>query len=162
MGHGSGDGQFISPLDVAVNNSDEILVSDSTNRIQVFDIQGVFLRSFGASKNPRKSAKRGLGAEDGTFNHPTNIVVNDENALFVCDQANHRIQGLNATDGSFLHKWGGSKKKKAEGEEEEPPPEDDEERPPEWQGLRKPAGIAVNSDGKVVVSDYENNILFTF
>lgn len=106
--YGAGDGLFSSPLDVAVNCQGEILVSDSSNRIQVFDGQGNFLRSFGSK-----------GRKDGMFNYPTNMAVNDENALFVCDQGNHRVQVLDASNGSFLHKWGGCKNKAAEGEEGE-------------------------------------------
>lgn len=144
---GNGDGQFTSPLDITVNCSEEILVSDSENRIQVFDASGNFLRSFGVK-----------GRKDGMFNYPASIATNDENALFVCDQGNHRVQVLNATDGSFLHKWGG-KKKKAEGEEGEEP---DEEKPPEWSGLKAPAGVAVNASGTVVVTDYQNNVIYAF
>jgi len=152
---GTGEGQFESPLDAAVSCTGEILVSDSNNRIQAFDSKGTFLRAFGVK-----------GRKDGLFNYPANIAVNDENALFVCDQGNHRVQVFNAADGAFLHKWGGSKKKKAEpaeGEEEAPPAEEEEgEKPIEWQGLRCPAGIAVNANGMVVVSDYQNHTIFAF
>eukprot|EP00930_Biecheleria_cincta_P043677 TRINITY_DN29974_c0_g1_i1.p1 TRINITY_DN29974_c0_g1~~TRINITY_DN29974_c0_g1_i1.p1 ORF type:complete len:567 (+),score=112.45 TRINITY_DN29974_c0_g1_i1:195-1895(+) len=156
--YGNGEGQFDSPLDAAVSCTGEIIVSDSNNRIQIFDAKGTFLRSFGVR-----------GRKDGFFHYPVNITVNDENALFVCDQGNHRVQVFNAADGSFLHKWGGSKKKKpehAEGEvEEAPPPEDegeDGEKPIEWQGLRCPAGIAINASGMVVVSDYQTHCLYAF
>lgn len=50
---------------------------------QVFDQKGSFLRSFGVR-----------GKKDGFFHYPVGIAVNDENALFVCDQGNHRIQVL--------------------------------------------------------------------
>lgn len=155
--YGSAEGQFDSPLDAAVSCNGEIIVSDSNNRIQIFDAKGAFLRSFGVR-----------GRKDGFFHYPVNITVNDENALFVCDQGNHRVQVFNAADGTFLHKWGGSKKKKpepAEGEEEAPPPEDegeDGEKPIEWQGLRCPAGIAINASGMVVVSDYQTHCLYAF
>mmetsp|Transcript_30156 Transcript_30156/g.54693 ORF Transcript_30156/g.54693 Transcript_30156/m.54693 type:complete len:566 (+) Transcript_30156:63-1760(+) len=154
---GSGEGQFESPLDAAVSCTGEILVSDSNNRIQAFDSKGAFLRMFGLR-----------GRKDGLFHYPSNIAVNDENALFVCDQGNHRVQVFNAADGMFLHKWGGSKKKPAEpveGEEEAPPPAEEEEgaeKPIEWQGLRCPAGIAVNAYGMVVVSDYQSHTIFAF
>lgn len=146
---GTGDGQFTSPLDIAVNTIGEILVSDSSNRIQVFDSQGQFLRGFGQK-----------GRKEGMFNYPTNIAVNDENALFVCDQGNRRVQVLNASDGTFLHKWGGSKKKKEGGEEVDPTSEGEGDPAEEWTGMRKPAGIAVNSQGRIVVADYEKNTMF--
>uniref|UniRef100_A0A7S0FJ51 Uncharacterized protein n=1 Tax=Pyrodinium bahamense TaxID=73915 RepID=A0A7S0FJ51_9DINO len=150
---GTGEAQFTSPLDVAVNCAGEILVSDSCHRIQVFDHEGNFLRAFGSK-----------GRQPGQFDHPTNMAVNDENALFVCDQSNHRVQVLNASTGTPLHLWKGSKKKKAEGDDA---PADDEaeeagDKPPEWIGVGSPAGIAVNTHGMVVVSDYLNNAVFAF
>jgi len=154
---GSGEGQFESPLDAAVTVTGEILVSDSNNRIQVFDSKGVYLRCFGLK-----------GRKDGFFHYPVNIAVNDENALFVCDQGNHRVQVFNAADGAFLHKWGGSKKKKPEPVEGEAPPEEPAEgeegaeKPEEWQGIRCPAGVAVNASGMVVVTDYQAHAIFAF
>lgn len=149
-----GDGQFDSPLAATITCTGEILISDGNNRIQVFDGKGGFLRSFGVR-----------GKKDGFFHYPVGIAVNDENALFVCDQGNHRIQVFNASDGSFIHKWGGSKKKKEappEGEEVPPDSEGEEPQPDEWQGLRSPAGIAVNASGMIVVTDYHTHAIYAF
>jgi len=147
-------GDFTSPLDVAVNFGGEVLVADMCNRIQVFDSEYAFRHSFGVR-----------GHKEGQFKYPTNICVDNENVLYVCDQGNHRMQVLSAVDGSFVHKWGGAKKTPGgEGEGEEPPPAEEEEggAPPEWLGIRNPAGIAVNADGMVVVSDFHHNTLFVF
>lgn len=141
---GGGEGQFVSPLDAAVNSSGEIIVSDSNNRIQVFDSEGVYQRCFGYGK----------GQKDLFFDYPTNLTVNDENALFICDQGNHRVQVLDASDGRILHSWRGYRKKPVEGAEED-------EDPP-WVGIKKPAGIAVNTHGTVIVSDYFFNVMFEF
>jgi DNA-binding beta-propeller fold protein YncE len=152
--HGAGDGFFNSPLAVAANGAGELLVSDANNKIQVFDANGNFVRSFGTK-----------GRKDGMFNYPTSLCVNDENVLFVCDQANHRVQVFNAADGTFIHKWGGSKKKPAAGEGEEAEAEAAEEggEPKvEWIGLRSPAGVTVNASGTVVVSDFQTNEIYAF
>jgi len=153
---GTGDGQFTSPLAVTCNRNGEILVSDASNRIQVFDAQGGFVRAFGG-----KSSRA-----DGCFNYPVALSVNDENALFVCDQGNHRIQVLSAIDGAFMHKWQGKKVPPAAGAEGGEDPTSDAEGDPsrttEWTGLRSPAGVAVNARGKVVVTDYQQNVLFAF
>lgn len=152
--YGFGDGQFDSPLAATITCTGEILISDGNNRIQVFDGKGGFLRSFGVR-----------GKKDGFFHYPVGIAVNDENALFVCDQGNHRIQVFNASDGSFIHKWGGSKKKKEappEGEEVPPDSEGEEPQPDEWQGLRSPAGNAVNASGMIVVTDYHTHAIYAF
>eukprot|EP00425_Heterocapsa_triquetra_P030167 CAMPEP_0195099096 /NCGR_PEP_ID=MMETSP0448-20130528/58067_1 /TAXON_ID=66468 /ORGANISM="Heterocapsa triquestra, Strain CCMP 448" /LENGTH=549 /DNA_ID=CAMNT_0040133921 /DNA_START=39 /DNA_END=1688 /DNA_ORIENTATION=- len=150
---GVGDGQFNSPLAVTANRTGDILVSDSSNRIQVFDPQGQFIRAFG-----RKSS------QDGCFNYPVGLSVNDENALFVCDQGNHRVQVLSAIDGTFVHKWQGKKKPPVEGGEGEDPSSDAEEgaKPVEYIGLRSPAGIAVSAHGKVVVTDYQQHVVYAF
>jgi len=150
---GSDDGQFHAPLDVAINCAGEVLVSDSCHRIQVLDHEGNFLRSFGSQ-----------GKKEGYFNHPTNMAVNDENALFVCDQGNHRVQVLDASTGTPLHSWKGSRKKKAEGDDDDQAdePVEESDKPPEWIGVGSPAGIAVNTHGLVVVSDYHNNALYAF
>jgi len=153
--YGLGDGQFDSPLAATITCTGDILISDGNNRIQVFDGNGSFQRAFGVR-----------GKKDGFFHYPVGIAVNDENALFVCDQGNHRVQVFNASDGSFIHKWGGSKKKKelpADGEVEVAPDSEGEElQPDEWQGLRSPAGIAVNASGMIVVTDYHTHAIYAF
>lgn len=146
---GSDEGQFNCPLDVTVNCDGEFLVSDMNNRIQIFDGQGKFLRTFGR-----------FGRKEGEFNYPVSITTNDENALFVCDQGNHRVQVFQADDGIYIHKWGGKRNKKKA--EEAADPEEEGEKPPEWTGIRNPAGVAVNADGTVVVSDYKLNAMFAF
>lgn len=150
---GTADGCFEVPLDVCVDRDGNLLVSDTCHRIQVLDIDGNFLKSFGIK-----------GRKDGYFNFPTYMAVDDENAVYICDQGNSRMQVLNATDGTFLHKWGGFKKGPAgEGEEENAAPEGEGENAEEkWCGLKSPAGVAVNTDGMVVITDYEQNEVFVF
>ncbi|CAJ1364903.1 unnamed protein product [Effrenium voratum] len=151
---GSGDGQFDSPLAATISCTGDILISDGNNRVQVFDAKGTFLRSFGVR-----------GKKDGFFHYPVGIAVNDENVLFVCDQGNHRIQVFNAADGSFIHKWGGCRKKKeppADGEEVPPESDGEDLKPDEWQGLRSPAGIAVNASGMIIVTDYQTHAIYAF
>ncbi|CAE7395461.1 Trim71 [Symbiodinium pilosum] len=93
---GSGDGQFDSPLAATITCTGDILISDANNRIQVFDAKGSFLRSFGVR-----------GRKDGFFHYPVGIAVNDENALFVCDQGNHRIQaGSHGSSGGSTPAFG--------------------------------------------------------
>lgn len=153
--HGSGKGQFVTPLDVAVNRAGEIVVADACDRIQVFNEQGEFLRQIG-----------GKGRRDGLFNYPCSITIDDEDQLYVCDQGNNRIQVLKCSDGTFLHQWGGKKKKPAgDGEEEAAPADDEAEKPdapPPQPKMVKPWGIAVNSRGLACVSDYDSHVLFTF
>jgi len=155
---GTGEGQFESPLDVVITSDEEILVADSSNRIQVFDAKGVYLRAIGKGRG-----RKGQNPKEGYFMLPASLALDDENALFVCDQGNSRVQVMNVSDGSVLHIWGGDKRQPAEGEEEEAPEGDEGgEAPPDWVGLKKPMGVAVNTHGTVVVSDAFHHALFVF
>lgn len=78
---GSAEGQLLSPRDVAVGADGTIYVADSGNhRVQVFDADGRFVRSFG-----------GFGSEPGQFNEPWGIAV-DELYIYVADTWNWRLQ----------------------------------------------------------------------
>ena len=65
-----------SPLGVAVNERDEIAVTDFGNhRIQVFSSDGNYLRSFGK-----------MGDKQGEFNYPTGIAFDRKNGdILVAD-----------------------------------------------------------------------------
>jgi tripartite motif-containing protein 71 len=90
---GSGDGQFMFPVGVAVQG-DEVYVADSANfRVQVFDRNGTFLRKFGS-----------FGSGDGQFNGPVGIAVQG-NEVFVTDELNHRVEVFDR-NGTFLRTWG--------------------------------------------------------
>jgi len=147
--YGSEDGKFIQPYDVAVNSNDEILVSDSCHRIQIFDVKGKFLRSFGT---------RGK-SKPGKFRHPTAITVDNEDMIFVCDRGNHRVQVF-TPEGEFKHMWAGWLKKKDITDEERAETPDVEDG--EWYGLFTPIGITVSAAGQVFVSDYDKHVVWDF
>lgn len=148
--YGAEEGKFIQPYDVAVNSNDEILVSDSCHRVQIFNSQGKFLRAFGI---------RGK-SKPGKFRHPTAITVDNEDTIFVCDRGNHRVQVF-TPDGEFKHMWGGYKKKPDATEEDERAESPDIEAG-EWYGILTPIGITVSAAGQVFVSDYDKHVVFDF
>ena len=81
-GDGSSAGMFDGPWGVAVNERDEIAVTDSgNNRIQIFSSDGTYLRSFGS-----------LGNEDGEFDFPTGIAYLHNGNIVVADGKNNRLQ----------------------------------------------------------------------
>lgn len=49
---GQGPGELNFPGGIAINNQDEVLVADSENRIQAFDLNGNFLREMGDIRPP--------------------------------------------------------------------------------------------------------------
>ncbi|XP_068684399.1 E3 ubiquitin-protein ligase TRIM71-like [Montipora foliosa] len=92
---GSDAGMLSKPWGVAVNDKDEIAVSESGNhRVQIFSSNGTHLRSFGKKGN-----------QQGEFNLPAGIAFHD-NKIIVADVRNHRVQ-LFSDEGHYLNQFGG-------------------------------------------------------
>ena len=80
--HGSAAGMLDYPWGVAVNERNEIAVTDNgNNRIQLFSSDGSYLRSFGAK-----------GDKQGEFDFPCGIAFDKKGDIIVADCDNHRIQ----------------------------------------------------------------------
>ena len=72
-----------------------LYVADSRNhRIQKFDINGNFVKSFGIEGN-----------QSGQFNLPTTVIVDSHGDLYVNERGNERIQKLD-TEGNPILMWG--------------------------------------------------------
>ena len=92
---GSGDGMFKFPYGVAVSDGDEIVVADCHNhRVQVFDSNGTFLRSFGHK-----------GENAGEFIYPVGIAIDKDRNIFVAENENNRIQ-IFSWEGRHLGSFG--------------------------------------------------------
>ena len=70
---------LIRPQGIATNFT-HLFVTDATGRIQIWDIDGTFVKSFG-----------GLGSTNGLFNQPRGIATNGTH-LYISDQNNNRVQ----------------------------------------------------------------------
>jgi DNA-binding beta-propeller fold protein YncE len=82
---GTEPGQFDGPSGLAVDNEDNIYVTENDNhRIQKFTSDGEFLASWGSE---------GIG--DGQFNRPEGIDVDPLGRAIVADTGNNRIQIFN-------------------------------------------------------------------
>ena len=93
---GSSIGMLYGPYGMAVNERDEIAVTDLANyRVQVFSSDGTYLRSFG-----RKSDKQ------GELNWPAGIAFDKNKRSIVVDSNNHRVQLFN-DQGEYLSQFGG-------------------------------------------------------
>jgi tripartite motif-containing protein 71 len=96
---GSDPGQLNSPLGVAVDSKDRIIVADAGNhRVQVFDSSGRYLRQFGS-----------LGTGDGQFNMPLHVAVDQRNNILVADSGNDRVQVF-GPNGRYTSKFGRARK----------------------------------------------------
>jgi DNA-binding beta-propeller fold protein YncE len=85
---GTSAGEFNRAEGLAIGPHDEVLVADSCNhRIQVFNPEGKFLRSYG---------RAGTGL--GEFSYPYDVRVDAAGNQFVCEFGNSRITALDAED----------------------------------------------------------------
>ena len=72
----AGDGQFNEPYGLAIDSGDNLYVTDSANdRIQVFDSDGTFIKTFGEQ-----------GFQDGQFNEPYGLAIDSGDTLYVVDR----------------------------------------------------------------------------
>ena len=79
---GNGKGEFDYPNGLRISKSCELYVCDSyNNRVQVFDLDLNFKRSFG---------KKGTGK--GQFNFPADVNFDSTGNVYVTDMKNYRIQ----------------------------------------------------------------------
>ena len=93
---GPGEGMFNNPLGVAVTAKDEVVVADNGNhRVQMFDSDGTFLRSFGRQ-----------GKNAGEFENPTGIAIDKDRNILVSECYNRRVQIL-SWEGRHLGSFGG-------------------------------------------------------
>ena len=92
---GESVGMFNMPWGVAVNDHDEIAVTElGNNRVSVFSSDGTHLRSFGRR-----------GENNGEFQYPTGIAFDSHGNVVVADCGNHRVQVFDR-NGNFLSKFG--------------------------------------------------------
>ena len=92
---GESVGMLNDPWVVAVNDQDEIAVTELNNdRVSVFSSDGTHLRSFG-----RK------GLNNGEFQFPSGIAFDSHGNILVADCYNHRVQVFDR-NGTFLSKFG--------------------------------------------------------
>ena len=93
--YGKSVGMLNGPWGVAVNDRDEIAVTELWNhRVSVYSSDGIHLRSFG-----------GEGEENGELNQPSGIAFDIHGNIIVADCNNDRVQVFDR-NGKFLRKFG--------------------------------------------------------
>ena len=95
-GKGLSAGMFDGPWSVAVNERNEVAVTDVTNyRVQIFSSDGTYLRSFGSE-----------GDQEGEFDYPTGVAYLNNGNIVVADSINNRLQ-IFTERGEYLTQIGG-------------------------------------------------------
>ena len=100
---GAEEGQFADEvLGLAINSHNQLLAVDKGNhRVQLFDLEGSFIRSFGSP-----------GAGAGEFQNPQGITVDQYDLAFVTDRQRNDIQVFSPL-GEYLYSIGASPKQRA-------------------------------------------------
>ncbi len=134
---GSNFGEFDDPKGVVVDSNQNIYVLDAGNhRIQKFDSNGVFMKSWG-----------GQGLGDSQFVNPMDIAIDSSNNIYVLetgkkyDDGGNRIQKF-SSDGKFLKSWGSKGANNSE--------------------FEFPLGFSINDKNIMVVMDTKNNRIQKF
>ena len=87
--------EFQQPSGVAVDDSNNIFVSDHYNhRVAKFDSNGVFIKSFGAP-----------GTNNAQFDYPAEMAIGPNQRLYVVEKGNHRVQVFDL-NGNYVSKFG--------------------------------------------------------
>jgi DNA-binding beta-propeller fold protein YncE len=130
---GNGDGQFIEPRGLAVDQQGWLYVADSGNcRIQVFDSLGKFLFAFSS-----------FGWEEDKFLYPTDCAIDEGLAVYVVDSDKSvvkafSLQGMYQGTFGFASLGGIGKSESA---------------------FKNPTGCAVGRDGELLVADTGNHLI---
>ncbi|QGG57371.1 S-layer homology domain-containing protein [Paenibacillus sp. B01] len=131
---GNGLGEFSIPGAVAVDAAGNVYVADyGNNRLQKLTISTNTWSEWGAG-----NSRDGNGL--GEFSGPSGVAADSSGNVYVADTRNHRVQKLSAADGTWS-KWGKTGGGEGSGLGE----------------FNSPGGIAVDSDGNMLVADYMNN-----
>ncbi len=97
---GKEDGNFISPISVAVDNDKRIYVCDSLKcNVQVFDNEGKYLYAVG------KFGTYTLGSKDPTFLMPVSVAVDQGGNLVVLDAKSCSVQVI-TRNGQVITRFG--------------------------------------------------------
>ncbi len=142
-GSGDGDGQLSFPSAITIHypggprHDGELLVADLGNaRVQVFDLQGRFLRGFGQPIEAFSTQWQ------GRFGKLQSLAVDESGRLHAVDTYTSKIQILDPGSGEFLDSYG--------------------EFGTEIGQLNLPLDILITHDARVVVANSENHRVEVF
>jgi len=167
---GKMNGHFYYPHGIGINSKGQVVVCDqSNNRIQIFDAEGKFISTFGS-----------MGKGNGQFYYPKGLYVDANDNIYVCDTNNNRVQTFDS-EGRFISTFGSREYDQlvcprgicVDTEYIYVCDHDNNRihifdfdgdsimtfgsKGNEVRRFNKPTGIAVNSEGNILVSDTSNH-----
>jgi DNA-binding beta-propeller fold protein YncE len=114
-----------------LKNPSGMVFDDASDRLYVSDTQNHMVRVFDREGRPLFTIGK-RGTEDGEFNYPSYLAMDNKKRLFVVDSFNFRVQIFDS-EGNFLKKFG---------------------RLGDSSGyMSRPHGIGVDSDGNIYLVD---------
>ncbi len=90
---GTGNGQFTTPIAIAVTDTNIYVIDTYMDNVQIFDLSGTFVSKFGST-----------GTGNGQFTTPTAFAVTDTN-IYVVDSDRDDVQIFDLS-GTFVSKFG--------------------------------------------------------
>jgi len=98
---GQAPGEFVFPTDIAFGEDGLVYISEygGNDRIQVFQRDGTFVRSFGHHGVPTD------GSPEPKFDRPQSMLMLGSGRVLVADACNHRLVEV-TTDGAFVRSIG--------------------------------------------------------
>ena len=130
--YGSGDGQFYSPMGIAVKGDIMYIADQSNHRVQKLTTSGKFITKLGTGTH---------GSGNGQLNNPRGIALDKNGRVFVSESGNARVSVFSA-DGTFSHHIRGDSSNNST--------------------LSSPWGLAFDNDGNLHVADYSLNLIKVF
>ena len=134
------EAMFKYPWNIAVRNDGTIIVSDSLNhKIKGIDLDGNVYTIAGTGKKGDKDGP----ANESTFNHPTEIAIDNDGIIIVVDSYNHKIKGIDLNGNVFTIAGTGEI--------------GDKDGPGNEAMFSYPHGIAIINDGTIIIADSYNH-----
>ena len=130
--YGFGDGQFYSPMGIAVKGDIMYIADQSNHRVQKLTTSGKFITKLGTGTQ---------GSGNGQLINPRGIALDKNGRVFVSEFGNARVSVFSA-DGTFSHHIRGDSSNNST--------------------LSNPWGLAFDNDGNLHVADYSVNLIKVF
>ena len=125
---------YKNPYNVAVTEEGNIAVAEcGFQTVSLYSVTGQRIHLFGTANT--------YGSGDGQFYFPLGVAIRGD-LMYVSEESNHRVQKFSVSKRSFISTFGSGEQ--GEGQ------------------FSSPRGICIDPEGKVFISDYNNNRIQVF